>query len=63
MANEQLEFKLGEDEEPATVAINEDGTAEQLEKPQAPTVETAQTTSQDLDQYSDKVQKLSLIHI
>jgi hypothetical protein len=57
MANEQLEFKLGEDEEPATVAINEDGTAEQLEKPQAPTVETAQTTSQDLDQYSDKVQK------
>ena len=40
MANEQLEFKLGEDEEPATVAINEDGTAEQLEKPEAPAVET-----------------------
>ena len=57
MANEQLEFKLGEDEEPATVSINEDGTAEQLEKPEPPVVETQQTTSQDLDQYSDKVQK------
>lgn len=60
MANEQLEFKLGEDEEPATVSINEDGTAEQLGKPEAPAVETPrqqQTTSDDLDQYSDKVQK------
>ena len=35
MANEQLEFNLGENEEPATVSINEDGTAEQLEKPQS----------------------------
>ena len=54
MANEQLEFNLGENEEPATVAINEDGTAEQLEKPQPPAVETPrqhQTTSEDLDQY------------
>jgi hypothetical protein len=57
MANEQLEFKLGEDEEPATVAINEDGSAEQLEKPEPPAVETQQTTSEDLDQYGDKVQK------
>ena len=60
MANEQLEFSLGENEEPATVSINEDGSAEQLEKPEAPTVETApqqQTTSEDLDQYGDKVQK------
>ena len=57
MANEQLEFNLGENEEPATVAIHEDGSAEQLEKSQAPAVETHQTTSQDLDQYSDKVQK------
>jgi hypothetical protein len=57
MANEQLEFNLGENEDPATVEIREDGSAEQLEKPQAPGVETQQTTSQDLDQYSDKVQK------
>ena len=60
MANEQLEFNLGENEEPATVAINEDGSAEQLEKPQSPVVETQrqhQTTSEDLDQYGDKVQK------
>ncbi|MGA1296658.1 MAG: hypothetical protein ACO3X1_15225, partial [Burkholderiaceae bacterium] len=57
MANEQLEFNLGENEAPATVSINEDGTAEQLEKPQSPVVETQQTTSHDLDQYSDKVQK------
>lgn len=60
MANEQLEFSLGENEEPATVSINEDGSAERLEKPEAPTVETApqqQTTSEDLDQYGDKVQK------
>lgn len=60
MANEQLEFSLGENEEPATVSINEDGSAERLEKPEAPVVETApqqQTTSEDLDQYGDKVQK------
>ena len=60
MANEQLEFNLGENEEPATVAIHEDGSAEQLEKPQSPVVETQrqhQTTSEDLDQYGDKVQK------
>jgi hypothetical protein len=58
--NDQLEFKIGEDESPATVAIGEDGAAEVLDKPQAPRVET---TSQqpneggELDQYSEGVKK------
>ena len=57
MANEQLEFNIGENEEPATVAISEDGTAEQIGKQEPPAVQTHQTTSADLDQYGDKVQK------
>jgi hypothetical protein len=57
MANEQLEFNIGENEQPATVAISEDGTAEQIEKQEPPAVQTHQTTSADLDQYGDKVQK------
>jgi hypothetical protein len=58
--NDELEFKIGEDESPATVAIGEDGAAEVLDKPQAPRVET---TSQppneggELDQYSEGVKK------
>jgi hypothetical protein len=58
--NEQLEFKIGEDESPATVAIGEDGAAEVLDKPQAPRVETpSQQTSEagELDQYSEGVKK------
>ena len=31
MLNEELEFKVGEGEEPATVALSEDGTAEVLD--------------------------------
>jgi hypothetical protein len=59
MSNEQLEFKIGEDEEPATVSINEEGKAEVLDKPEPPVVQTQQhqTTTEDLDQYGDKVQK------
>ena len=58
--NEQLEFKIGEDESPATVAIGEDGAAEVLDKPQAPRVETTSQQSNDggeLDQYSEGVKK------
>ena len=57
--NEQLEFKLGEDESPATVSIGEDGAAEVLDKPQAPRVETVSQQSNDgeLEQYSEGVKK------
>jgi hypothetical protein len=58
--NDQLEFKIGEDESPATVAIGEDGAAEVLDKPQAPQVETTSQQSNDgneLDQYSEGVKK------
>jgi hypothetical protein len=58
--NDQLEFKIGEDESPATVAIGEDGAAEVLDKPQAPRVETTSQQSNDggeLDQYSEGVKK------
>lgn len=58
--NEQLEFKLGEDESPATVEIGEDGAAEVLDKPQPPRVETASQPSNEggeLDQYSEGVKK------
>jgi len=59
MSNEQLEFKIGEDEEPATVSISEEGKAEVLDKPEPPVVQTQQhqTTTEELDQYGDKVQK------
>jgi hypothetical protein len=61
--NEQLEFKIGEDESPATVSIGEDGAAEVLDKPQAPRVETPSQQASDgagggeLDQYSEGVKK------
>jgi len=58
--NEQLEFKIGEDESPATVSIGEDGAAEVLDKPQAPIVETQSQQSiegAELDQYSEGVKK------
>jgi len=61
--NEELEFKIGEDENPATVAIGEDGAAEVLDKPQAPRVETTTQQANDgssggeLDQYSEGVKK------
>ena len=54
--NDELEFKVGEDESPATVSIGEDGAAEVLDKPQAPRVETADTGG-ELDQYSESVKK------
>jgi hypothetical protein len=57
--NEELEFKVGEDESPATVSIGEDGAAELLDKPESPVVETtspAQSGS-EMDQYSEGVKK------
>ena len=58
--NDELEFKVGEDESPATVSIGEDGAAEVLDKPQAPQVETISQQSNEggeLDQYSESVKK------
>ena len=63
MSTEQLEFKIGEDESPATVQVGEDGQAEVLDKPQDPQV-IAPSSSQgdqadrgELDQYSENVKK------
>jgi len=61
--NDDLQFKIGEDESPATVSIGEDGAAEVLDKPQAPLVETPSPQGNDnaaggeLDQYSEGVKK------
>jgi hypothetical protein len=55
MSQSDLEFKVGEDENPATVSINEEGKAEVLDKPQSPIVETE--ASSELDSYSDNVKK------
>jgi len=59
MSDEQLEFKLGEDESPAEVQVNEDGKAELLNQEGAPLVESAATqqNADELDNYSDKVKK------
>lgn len=56
--NDELEFKVGEEEDPATVSIGEDGAAEVVDKPQDPIVETSsQQSSGELEQYSDGVKK------
>lgn len=56
--NDELEFKIGEDESSATVSIGEDGAAEVLDKPGAPRVETSSAQSgSELDQYSESVKK------
>jgi len=58
--NDDLQFKVGEDESSATVAIDEDGAAEVLDKPQAPIVETtsnAPAPTGELEQYSEGVKK------
>lgn len=64
MSGEQLEFSIGDDEKPATVALDEDGgNAELLDKEQPPSVETApaakpaQGDDDELGEYSDKVKK------
>lgn len=59
MASEQLEFKLGEDEDPATVSLNQDGTDAKLEQEEQvqPAAPKQETSSEDLDEYSDKVKR------
>ena len=65
MSDEDLDFKVGEeDENPTTIAIDEDGGTEILEgkEPEAPAVETEEPAStqaqgEELDVYSDKVKK------
>ena len=63
MNTEQLEYKIGEDEEPATVRLGEDGKAELLDKPQPPEVLAPGSDQGDsadrgeLDQYSENVKK------
>lgn len=60
--NQEQEFKIGEDEQPATVQVGEDGKAELLDKPEPPEVvstgaEGAGTDRNELDQYSENVKK------
>jgi hypothetical protein len=57
MSNEQLEFKLGEDESPATVTVDEQGQAQVVEEDSSQPAVKHQTTSEDLDQHSDKVKR------
>ena len=60
--NEQQEFKIGDDEEPATVEMNDDGSnAVITTMEETPLVEVEQQQAKpkkdELDQYSDKVQR------
>ena len=60
--NEELEFNVGDDEQEATVEMNEDGSDAKLEAADdTPIVEEEQQAeapkSEDLDNYSDKVKK------
>lgn len=66
MSNEQLEFNIGEGEEPAVVEMNEDGTdAKLLDAPEPPQVEIEQPApvqeqhqqAKDMDDYSANVRK------
>lgn len=61
---DQLEFNLGEDEQPVTVEMSEDGKeAKVQDQPEPPVVETessqqaAQGEEDELENYSDKVKK------
>ena len=55
--NQELEFKVGEGESPATVAIQENGEAEVLDKPQDPNVDTSDAGGSEIENYSDNVKK------
>ena len=59
MSGEQMEFKIGEDENPAEVELGEDGKAEVVGQEPPPAVETAapQQNEDELDNYSEKVKK------
>lgn len=54
-----LQFKIGEDEQPAAVAINEEGKAELLDQPQDPVVDTSAAAEHrsEVDDYSENVKK------
>jgi len=56
MTNEQLEFNVGEDEQPATVNLSEDGQAEVVPEVAAP-APAQPSNEKELDQYSDNVKK------
>jgi hypothetical protein len=62
--NQELEYRIGEDEQPAAVAIGEDGKAELLDKPQPPQAVVdgagaagAGDNRSEVDDYSDNVKK------
>jgi len=58
MSGEDLDFKIGEDEDPATVEMDDNGeNAVVTDKEEAPLVETSPVKKDELDQYGDKVQK------
>lgn len=61
MSGEQLEFKIGEDEQPATVQVTEDGQATLVEERPAGSVTQGvpggQEDGGELDQYSENVRK------
>lgn len=59
MSEEQLEFKIGEDENPAEVELNEKGEGKVLDQPEPPAVDTSAAPQQEdeLDNYSEKVKK------
>jgi hypothetical protein len=54
-----LQFKIGEDEQPAAVEINEEGKAELLDQPQDPAVDTSGGAEHrsEVDDYSENVKK------
>jgi hypothetical protein len=60
--NQELEYRIGEDEQPAAVAIGDDGKAELLDKPQPPQAVVAGAASaadnrSEVDDYSENVKK------
>ena len=58
--NEELDFNVGEEEQEATIEMNEDGSDAKLSAEEAPVVEEqkkAGPAEEDLDDYSGKVKK------
>jgi hypothetical protein len=57
--NEELDFNVGEDEQEATVEMNEDGSDAKLAVEEPPAVEQAAAApaEEELDDYSGKVKK------
>ena len=58
--NDQLEFTLGENEQPVTVEMSEDGSGAKVQEQES--LDIVQTSSQEgeaeeLEQYSEKVKK------